>query len=212
MDTQPTSPMRSSETDDRRHQILEAAMRVFSTKGFHKTTNKDIAEAAGGISPGLIYHYFKDKHDLFMSIITERMPIFQLVEHTDELLELPPREALSQIGLAYLRALQAPGTVAFFRIVLGDILQFPQLADAFYRGTIARVFGVVKRYLQHQIDTGVLKPHDTSIATRTLMGGFLAHVLVRELFRQPEAIAADTDQVVAQVVDTFLYGLTVERV
>ena len=65
-----------SEQSDRRNQILEAALRVFGTKGFHKATNKDIAEAAGGISPGLIYWYFKDKEDLFLSIIRERAARF----------------------------------------------------------------------------------------------------------------------------------------
>ncbi len=36
------------ETGDRRKQILEAALKVFSTKGFHKATNKDIAQAPAG--------------------------------------------------------------------------------------------------------------------------------------------------------------------
>ena len=39
------------ENGDRRQQIIEAALKVFSTKGYHKATNKDIAQAAGGISP-----------------------------------------------------------------------------------------------------------------------------------------------------------------
>nr|MDQ2998168.1 TetR/AcrR family transcriptional regulator [Chloroflexota bacterium] len=43
------------ENSDRRQQIIAAALKVFSIKGFHKATNKDIAQAAGGISPGLIY-------------------------------------------------------------------------------------------------------------------------------------------------------------
>ena len=61
-----------NEPNDRRQQILEAALKVFSTKGYHKATNKDIAEAAGGISPGLIYWYFKDKQDVFLSLLRER--------------------------------------------------------------------------------------------------------------------------------------------
>ena len=83
---------------DRRQQILEAALKVFSTKGFHKATNKDIAQAAGGISPGLIYWYFKDKEDLFFSIIRERAAIFQLADHPERLMELPPRAGLALIG------------------------------------------------------------------------------------------------------------------
>ena len=73
-----------SQSIDRRTQILEAALEVFSTKGFHKATNKDIASAAGGMSPGLIYHYFKDKEDLFISLVDvyKRQLINSLTCHT----------------------------------------------------------------------------------------------------------------------------------
>ena len=72
------------ENVDRRQQILEAALKVFSVKGFHKATNKDIAQAAGGISPGLIYWYFKDKEDLFLSLIRERGTVFDLADHPED--------------------------------------------------------------------------------------------------------------------------------
>jgi len=197
----------NNDTLDRRQQILEAAMRVFSAKGFQNTTNKDIADAAGGISPGLIYHYFKDKQDLFMSLIRERAAIFQLADHPEELLELAPREALTLVGRAYLTALTIPGNVAFFRILMGEVFRFPQISEFLYRGAIGRVYGLLDTYLRHQITIGNLRPHDTGIAVRSFIGMFMAHIFLRELFRQPEAIAADPEIVVAQVVDTFLHGL-----
>ncbi|NIW45213.1 MAG: TetR family transcriptional regulator, partial [Gammaproteobacteria bacterium] len=45
--------------ETRREEIIDAALRVFSEKGFNAATNKDIAKAAGIRSPGLIYHYFE---------------------------------------------------------------------------------------------------------------------------------------------------------
>nr|MCR5661372.1 TetR family transcriptional regulator [bacterium] len=50
---------REEHAEARREQIIQAALKVFSEKGFLAATNKDIA-AAAGIAPGLIYHYFKD--------------------------------------------------------------------------------------------------------------------------------------------------------
>src|SRR5204862_7321414 len=90
------------ETADRRQQIIEAALRVFSTKGFHKATNKDIADAAGGISPGLLYWYFKDKQDLFLSLFHERAALVDLTQHPEQLMELPVREGLTLTGRSYL--------------------------------------------------------------------------------------------------------------
>lgn len=55
----------------RREQIIKAAVERFAIDGYHRTTIKDIADAAG-FSSGLIYSYVKDKEDVlflvFMSI------------------------------------------------------------------------------------------------------------------------------------------------
>jgi TetR/AcrR family fatty acid metabolism transcriptional regulator len=47
---------------------FEAALKIIKQKGFHKARMSDIAKEAG-ISYGLVYHYFKNKEDLFDSII-----------------------------------------------------------------------------------------------------------------------------------------------
>jgi AcrR family transcriptional regulator len=197
----------SPETADRRQQIMHAALEVFSTKGFQKATNKDIAEAAGGISPGLIYHYFKDKQDLFFSILEERLPIMSLVSHPERLMELPPREGLALIGRSYLQALGAPSNVAVFRILLSEAVRFPQISEMLYKTAIVRVFGLVVRYLDHQMEAGALRRVDPMIATRSFIGMFIAHILTREVFGQPEARAVTDEQVIATAVGLFLQGL-----
>ena len=195
---------------DRRRQIIEAALKVFSTKGFHKATNKDIAEAAGGISPGLIYHYFKDKQDLFFSILHERMQIIQLIDHPEQLLELPARAGLERIGHAYLRAMSTPGHSAVLRILMSEAMRFPQVAEMIYRGGISRVFSTVVQYIEQLIERGELRPCNPQIATRSLIGMFLAHILIRELFRQPSAMATSDDEVVTTAVSIFLDGLAAQ--
>ena len=44
--------------EERRNQILDAAVATFSHKGFHQTTIEDIRLEAG-LSRGAVYHYFK---------------------------------------------------------------------------------------------------------------------------------------------------------
>ncbi len=55
------------EKERRRQQIMVAAKRVFSTKGFSKTTMEDIAKEAE-LSPGTLYLYFKNKDELYASL------------------------------------------------------------------------------------------------------------------------------------------------
>lgn len=55
------------EKERRRQQILVAAKRMFSDKGYNRTTMEDIANEAE-LSPGTLYLYFKNKEELFASL------------------------------------------------------------------------------------------------------------------------------------------------
>ena len=55
------------EKERRRQQIIVAAKRVFTEKGFNKATMEDIAKEAE-LSPGTLYLYFKNKEELYASL------------------------------------------------------------------------------------------------------------------------------------------------
>jgi TetR/AcrR family acrAB operon transcriptional repressor len=56
---------------DLKREILEAGLHCFARRGFHAATMDEIAVAAG-VSKGAIYWHFKDKEELFLSIMRER--------------------------------------------------------------------------------------------------------------------------------------------
>jgi TetR/AcrR family transcriptional regulator, fatty acid metabolism regulator protein len=62
----------SAHKRDRRRQILDAAVEVFSAAGFHKSRVSDIARTAD-VADGTIYLYFKSKDDILISIFEETM-------------------------------------------------------------------------------------------------------------------------------------------
>ncbi len=69
------------ERERRRQQILVAAKRVFSKKGFHKATMEDIAYESE-LSPGTLYLYFRNKDELFSSLSLRILQYLQLrLEH-----------------------------------------------------------------------------------------------------------------------------------
>lgn len=59
----PTHVKNQELVDQRRLQIVDAAVRLFIDKGFHKTTTREIAQATG-ISIGLLYEYVTSKEDV----------------------------------------------------------------------------------------------------------------------------------------------------
>ncbi len=65
------------ERERRRQQIMVAAKRVFSEKGFSKTTMEDIARQAE-LSPGTLYLYFKNKDELYASLSLRILQYLQI--------------------------------------------------------------------------------------------------------------------------------------
>ncbi len=56
-----------------REEIVAAAAKVMREQGYAHATTKAIARAAG-YSEALLYKHFKDKTEIFMSVLTEQLP------------------------------------------------------------------------------------------------------------------------------------------
>jgi AcrR family transcriptional regulator len=197
------------EYESRRQQIIGGALEVFASKGFEKATNKDIAQAARIGSPGLIYHYFKDKSDLLRQVIEQRAPVLQLIGHSDALMRMPPREMLTRFGTAMLGSLDNRETVSLFKIMLGEALRRPVVAEVFNAIGPSRDLGLLAEYLEQQMQAGVLRRIHPGAAARCFVGPLVAFVITREVFPQPDSTALSSEMMVASVVDIFLKGMEV---
>ena len=78
--------------EQRKHQILMAAMEVFKRKGYEKATLKDIVEETG-MSRGWIYLYFTDKIEIFEALL------LHLDEQIDEAFSPKKLEQMSIISI-----------------------------------------------------------------------------------------------------------------
>ena len=61
---------REEKHESSRRRILESALRAFAEQGYHAAALNEIG-ARAGVSKGLIYHYFKDKDELYLSCVAE---------------------------------------------------------------------------------------------------------------------------------------------
>jgi AcrR family transcriptional regulator len=92
----------SPDYDKRREAILEAAARLYATKGFPGASVAELAKACR-TSKSLIYHYFPSKDDILYAV---------MVDHLDALTEAAEAACATGSADARLRAL----TVAFMRL------------------------------------------------------------------------------------------------
>lgn len=201
-------PYRDEDDFERkRQQIIDGALEVFASKGFEKATNKDIADAAGVRSPGLIYHYFKDKADVFRAVLEHRAPALQLLGHPDELMALPPRELLTLLGNSFMESIGTAANVPMFKLLLGEAIRRPTVAAMLNTIGPSRVFDVLTRYLQRQMDQGVLRRMDPGAAARCFIGPLIVYVITSEVFKQPDTARLTAQTMVETAVDIFLEGM-----
>lgn len=85
------------EKERRRQQIIVAAKRVFTEKGFNKATMEDIANEAE-LSPGTLYLYFKNKEELYASLSLRILQYLHIrVEHVNREADLDPEQKLRKL-------------------------------------------------------------------------------------------------------------------
>ncbi|MDQ7250439.1 TetR/AcrR family transcriptional regulator [Dongia sedimenti] len=86
---------------DARNAIIEAAITVFSVRGFHGATMRDIAEQAG-VSQGLLHHHFGNKDGLW-NIVGERISADFLEYVAQEIApDASPEESVGRAARRYM--------------------------------------------------------------------------------------------------------------
>jgi len=65
-------PLPREETEETRQTILRVAHELFMTYGYRSVTTRQLAEACGLTQPAL-YHYFADKEELYLAVVTEEI-------------------------------------------------------------------------------------------------------------------------------------------
>ena len=96
--------LRESKREARLRGITEAAIALFSERGFEATTMEAIAEAAG-LGTGALYNYFPSKAELLLGIIARRTPPFaEELERIAAAAKASPEAALMKAVDTYLES------------------------------------------------------------------------------------------------------------
>jgi len=191
----------------RPQQILEAAFRVFGTRGLHQATLDDVARAAG-ITKGTIYLYFPSKAALFSAMLKARV---------NDL--LPPMEASGgrstpsvhrQLLLLAQRLYQffkSPAYLAMYRTMVGEAPQFPEAAALLYREGILPANRRLAEVIRRGIASGEFRAVDPLIAARALVGMFQVFVVSQGLLGGQRIFPIADAKLVRTITDIYFRGL-----
>lgn len=122
-----TARRRSRERlEERERIILDAATTLFATAGFHATSTRKIAGAAG-VSEGTVFHYFGSKNDLMLAIL-DRFYNGVLNPRALEILDtvMETRERIRLLALHHARSLAADNALMMrlLQVYVGVDMEF----------------------------------------------------------------------------------------
>jgi AcrR family transcriptional regulator len=193
---------------DRRQEILDVALRLFSTKGYKATTNAEIAREAG-VTSAALYYYFPSKADMFRAAFTERRSaMVGNVEHTaGHLLEMKPDVIFPAVLQALSGFVTDERSQAIMRLVLLEGPRNPELMDIYQNDVIHQTAPVVMKYIEHQMDQGRLRSMDPRILFLLLASPLVFTVLVRDILKIELLKDLTNEQVAGEIAHTILPAL-----
>jgi AcrR family transcriptional regulator len=195
----------------RPQQILQAAFRVFGTRGLHQATLDDVARAAG-ITKGTIYLYFPSKAALFSAMLRARV---------NDL--LPPMEAANgrgapsihrQLVLLAQRLYQffkSPAFLAMYRTMVGEAPQFPEAAALLYREGILPANRRLAEVIRRGIASGEFRDVDPLIAARAFVGMFQIFAVSQRLLGGQQIFPISDRKIIRTVTEVYLRGVLTPR-
>jgi len=163
-----------------RKQILDASLRLFSEKGFARTSVRDIAQAAG-ITDAAIYYHFESKRELFEALVEERgftSAIEGLERAGSEQLSIAPIEAIEGIATSALALMYANRDL--MKVLLVEAIAEDPVAMDEYESLVRRWIRAEARILKHYIQRGMLRTDDADELAKqlviTVIGAFVDFV------------------------------------
>jgi AcrR family transcriptional regulator len=190
---------------DRKNQIVDTAIQLFSEKGFNGTKTKEIADAVG-ISEAAIFKYFSTKEELYSAIIDRKV-------NESPTLEFPEMEAeqrndyrvfLKIAQLILKRHLKDP---SFLRLLYFSALEGHELVEIAYRSHYSKTCARLAEYIELRVCEKAFSQINASIAARTFLGMIVHYIVSRVIFKDPTLGADASTDPASFLVTVFLNGI-----
>lgn len=167
--------------DERRSQILQSAINLFSQRGFNGTTTKEIAKAAG-ISEAMVFRHFATKNELYDAILEykachsgQSMPweensiVSQAIERNDDY------EVFYNLALNAMKKHQEDED--FMRLLFHSALEEHTLSDKFFDEFVVRIYEFISAYITKRQKDGAMREVEPKIVIRAFLGMLIHHSL-----------------------------------
>jgi len=170
--------------EERRHQILAVAVRLFSERGFRGTTTKEIAQAAG-VSEAMVFRHFATKEELYAAILDHKACAsgikFDPVQFAPDAINRKDDRAVFET-LA-VKALEFHDEDPDFqRLLLHSALEKHELAQMFFDQVVLKFYQFLGDYIRERQKDGAFIEIDPALVIRSFIGMVMHHSLNNNLW------------------------------
>jgi AcrR family transcriptional regulator len=188
--------------------ILEAALSLFSHQGYRATSIRDIA-AKANVSTGAVYHHFKDKEELFKTLLGQfqadvespDFPLYKLLETG----VFPER--LEEVGRVCREIVNTRR--AYVALIYVDVVEFEGLhIREFYKG----MAGICERFVaDHRQNVPIVDRLKAGIPPAAAMimtfRMFIDYAIVELLFGVPNHYGLSNDDAIGVIASVLQRGM-----
>jgi AcrR family transcriptional regulator len=194
-------------TEHRRKQILDAALVVFSRKGYGAATIPAIARE-GGIAVGTIYNYYPSKREILVSVLASRVlsePFLRLMEQSPEADDKAFFRSLIEDRLTLLTQ-----NADKFLFMLGEVYRDQDLRRQWAQEVVQPALRRAEQRVGSRIESRAFRPMNASVTVRALAGmaiGFAVLAMIEG--EESPCRGIPTGELATQLADFALMGVGV---
>lgn len=189
-------------SDVKRQQILDAAISAFQQHGYQGCSMDGVADLAQ-VSKRTIYNHFDNKDELFAAVINQVIETMVSAGEFDFEPDDTIREQLLQIVRFEIEVMQSECSLNFFRMLLGELLHNPNLAD-FLKQRRTGCESQIDIWLADAVLRGALVIEDQSLAKDQLYGLIKSAAFWPSILDRKRLTKGDKDKAAENTVTMFL--------
>jgi len=185
------------------HKIVEAAIKIFSQKGYSGSTTKEIAKEAG-VSEATIFRYFDTKKDLLLALVSPTM-----VKSVADLFLDIEGKTLDEILYNFLKSNTEliEDNKDLLKIVLFEALFHPEIKERLYQEIINQKATQLEQFFEVQKKNNGIKDVEPKVATLSLLGMLMSYHLWKIAFDDAKTHELNEENVIKDFIEIFSYGI-----
>ncbi|WP_018130428.1 TetR/AcrR family transcriptional regulator [Effusibacillus pohliae] len=199
----------SEELTEKHWQILEAAIRVFSEKGFSASRTSEVAREAG-VSEGTIFNYFKTKKDLLIGLFPLFVKFFRpfVLNEVEKNIKSRNGRNVEDVLADLLRdrIRLAQDNLPLLKTIALEAAFHPELLQPIREKLMPKFVEIGTRMIREEVERGTFREVDPVSTLRIFMSMMAGYVVLRNVY--PDVFwREDEETEIRRMVDLFLYGV-----